>query len=223
MIALHAYDHDDTHGPLTIQTHVSEQNARFASGIYAGTAVITPRGPRQIAALRAGDLIETFDDGPQPITAIEGFNARILDMALPRALWPIGLAQGMLGNRRPVRLAPNQAVMLESDSAEQAFGDPFVMVPAATLLSLPCARLLSPSPFDKIYHIRFDTPQLIMTADAGVMLCEPKSLLHHWADTAPLGYTTLPLDYAQELLAQDIDCAGGIAPYLQKLTAQIAA
>lgn len=103
-----------------------------ADGILAGTCVATERGWQDVADLRAGDRIVTFDHGLRPLTAA-GRGTLSSAGALPRAAQPLHVPVGALGNRRALTLLPGQSVLIESDRAEALYGDPFVLVPAAAL------------------------------------------------------------------------------------------
>ncbi|MEM7489558.1 MAG: Hint domain-containing protein, partial [Pseudomonadota bacterium] len=91
----------------------------FAAGIpcfTAGTLLETPRGPRPVEFLRPGDLVQTVDDGPQPIlwAAARWLDHRTL-VANP-ALRPIRIAPGALGNDDAVLVSPQHGIGLRSDA-----------------------------------------------------------------------------------------------------------
>ncbi|WP_323038314.1 Hint domain-containing protein [Gemmobacter sp.] len=135
--------------------------AFVTEGLLDGTLIATPDGWQAVERLEPGDRVLTFDGGPQPIVAVQ--------MALvqagrdwPQAHWPLAVPDGALGNRGPLRLLPGQPVLLESDLAEEMFGDPFALIPAAALqgwrgiapgppMAQECVRLLVLSVDEVIY------------------------------------------------------------------------
>lgn len=107
-------------------------NALREDGLAVGTMVQTPYGMQRIEALQPGDLVMTFDNGPQPIAAIH--STTIAGASLPRhKAFVMQVPAEALGNNRPVRMLPNQEVLIESDIAEEVTGDPFVLIPAVLL------------------------------------------------------------------------------------------
>lgn len=110
----------------------AEGGVFVTEGVLDGTLIATPGGWQAVEHLSPGDRVLTFDGGPQEIVAVQ--------MALvqagqdwPRAHWPLEVPDGALGNRGLLRLLPGQPVLLECDLAEEMFGDPFVLIPAAAL------------------------------------------------------------------------------------------
>lgn len=101
-------------------------------GLVAGTAVATPEGWRAVETLSVGERVLTFDGGAQEVRHVS------------RRLWPgpgigapqplVRLPSGLVGNAAPLLLMPGQDVMVESDAAEEAWGDPFALVRASALV-----------------------------------------------------------------------------------------
>jgi hypothetical protein len=106
----------------------------LAAGLLAGTLIATEAGWRPVETVRPRDLVLTFDAGAQPIVAIEHVSRATPDLSGLPHLWPLEVPLGALGNRRhPLRLLPEQLVLIEADAAERRYGDPFVLVPALAL------------------------------------------------------------------------------------------
>lgn len=98
-------------------------------GLLPATRILTPKGPRPAAELRAGDLVSTADAGPQPL------------------IWSDGLVLPALGSDRPVRLlAPffgqgadlvihsRHRVLVSGPEVEYLFGRDEVLVEARHLV-----------------------------------------------------------------------------------------
>lgn len=111
-------------------------------GVLAGTEIATPDGWRAAETIKAGDEVLTFDGGTQVVRAV----TRRLHPAPRRSrVEPIiHVPAGTVGNRRDLALLPDQGVMVESDLAEAAWGDPFALVTARALLALEGVQAVLP-------------------------------------------------------------------------------
>ncbi len=107
--------------------------SQVATGLVAGTKVATQIGWRGVEAVSAGDLVLTFDGGFQIVTAVTRQYVRTAGAGDNYATWPMVVPADALGNREAMTLLPQQAVLVESDTAEAIFGDPFAMIPASAL------------------------------------------------------------------------------------------
>ncbi len=166
-----------------------------AEGILTGTRLATQAGWQPVERLRAGDLVLTFDAGPQPVSRVERISRDVDLSALPH-LWPLAVPAGALGNAEAFWLLPEQPVLIEADAAETLYGDPFVLVPGLALdgwngigRSLPPRRL-------ELVTLEFAEDQTVY--------CSGGALLHCAADASPLDRLlgTAPaaaprLDYAE--------------------------
>ncbi len=100
-------------------------------GLIAGTLVASELGWRPVEALAVGDRVATFDNGLQTIVDVR--RTQLCLDALPGDQRPVTVPVGALGNQRVTRLLPEQGIVVESDAAQDAFGDPFALVEAAVL------------------------------------------------------------------------------------------
>lgn len=105
-----------------------------------GTHIATPNGPCAVEDLRAGDLVETLDQGAQPVAFV---HARTLDethlAAHPRHV-PVRIRAGALGAGMPARdltVSPQHRILLRSPIAQRMFGATEVLAPAAGLIDCP--------------------------------------------------------------------------------------
>jgi len=122
------------------RTH-SGAGARVAGGVICftpETRLATPAGPRMIRDLRPGDLIETRDNGAQPVmwcAQRRMTGARLY--AMPH-LRPIRLKAGALGIDRPdedLLVSPQHRMLLKGPAAQALFNTPEVLVAAEDLLN----------------------------------------------------------------------------------------
>ncbi|MEE4346798.1 MAG: Hint domain-containing protein [Paracoccaceae bacterium] len=107
-----------------------------------GTRIDTPDGPRAVEDLRAGDIVETLDAGPQPIVWVGSRMASGLgDDA------PVLIRKGTLGNRADLRVSPQHRMLIRDPLAELHSGEAEVLVPSVHLvnetsvLRAPCAAV----------------------------------------------------------------------------------
>lgn len=103
-----------------------------------GTWLATPGGPRQIEALCPGDLIETRDNGPQPVlwTGHRRMSGARL-YAMPH-LRPIRFRSGALGSGRPdqdLLVSPQHRMLVKGPSAQALFNTSEVLVAAENLVN----------------------------------------------------------------------------------------
>lgn len=102
-----------------------------------GTRIETGHGPRPVEALRAGDLVQTRDDGLQPVlwrgeTRISG-----AELYLQPELRPVRLRRGAMGTGcpdAPLVVSPRHRVLLGGPQAMALFNTPEVLVAACDLL-----------------------------------------------------------------------------------------
>lgn len=196
-------------------------NLDIVHGVYSDTALLGPNGPRNVATLRPGELLQTFDHGPQAIASIEAVHFSIFKSTPPPETWPLALPRGSVRGAHYRTLAPKQCLVIESDTAEEIFGDPFIIVPGTALEVLPGIERIRPSRERTLYRIQFDAPQLVLTDQGGVLLFETSSMLDHWDDLTReddghlLSYTVLTSDYAREIIRHDLERAGGLEAYIR--------
>jgi len=103
-----------------------------------GTWLSTPDGPRRIQTLHPGDLIETRDNGPQPVlwTGHRRMSGARL-YAMPH-LRPIRFRNGALGIGRPdedLLVSPQHRMLVKGQAAQALFNTPEVLMAAETLVN----------------------------------------------------------------------------------------
>lgn len=86
------------------QCDLSGMHAPSASGVICflpGTLIDTPQGARKVEALRPGDLVQTRDNGAQPLVWSGQTVLRGAELYLHPDLRPIRIAAGALGEGAP--------------------------------------------------------------------------------------------------------------------------
>lgn len=121
----------------------------------AGTRIRTPYGDRPVEDLMPGDLVDTRDDGAQPIRWIGS-------RAVPAEgdLAPIVIRKNTFGRHDTVMVSPQHRVLVRDSLAELLFGEGEVLVAAKDLVNDHSVR---PKPGGEVtyVHLMFDRHQLV--------------------------------------------------------------
>ncbi|WP_159441438.1 Hint domain-containing protein [Gemmobacter megaterium] len=213
------------HGLGSLGWSSGDKDLAFVTeGMLDGTLIATAEGWRRVEQISPGDRVLTFDGGPQTVIAVQSAIVEAGWSGWPRAHWPLVVPDDALGNRGPLRLLPGQPVLLESDLAEDMFGDPFALIPAAALEGW---RGIAPAP-----PMHQETVRLLILPVDEVVYVAGHMLLYCPADNATglpgfgaagdrgaarAGYAPLSLASAREfvacLIAEDVGAAlRGAAP-----------
>lgn len=107
----------------------------FVALFTPGTRIATPAGPRAVELLSAGDSVMTHG-GARRIVRTELRSLPREDWTYRRALWPIRVPVGSLGNAVPLRLAPQQRVWLAGPTLETEMGVAGLWAPVEWLTGL---------------------------------------------------------------------------------------
>ena len=121
----------------------------------AGTLIRTPGGEVPVEALKPGDLVETLDDGPQPMRWI----GRRLVVA-KGAFAPVRIAPGAFGGHGGLMLSPQHRVMVQDRIAELLFGVAEVLVAAKDLVNGSSVQVVEGGWVEYV-HILFDRHQVV--------------------------------------------------------------
>ncbi len=78
---------------------------------------------------------------------------------------------GAFGNDRPFHLMGGQNIMVESDAAEDMFGDPFSVIPAHALDGVRRIEKAPPKDAMEIVHIYFSEEQVVFGEHGALYLC----------------------------------------------------
>ncbi|WP_306153764.1 Hint domain-containing protein [Roseovarius sp. MMSF_3281] len=190
-----------------------------------GTRVATAMGWRKIERLGAGDMVLTFDHGMREVTKVTRVRLWRGEGACPRRFWPLEVPAKVLGNRTIMRILPGQAVMLESDIAEEAYGDPFALVRARVLEGIRGIERTPPVGDAEVIMLYFADEQVIFGEDGALFLCpSSRDLIARALDGDDSLYSILPVHEALRLVDQiesEDTCSGPATP--QDIGAAVAA
>lgn len=169
-------------------------------GIVAGTKVATPQGWRVVEAVAPGDQVLTFDGGMQTVVQVkrEVIYANA-DTDTPES-WPLTVPADALGNAAPLTLMPKQAVLVESDTAESVFGDPFAMLPAEALDGFRGITRCKPHGRFEVVVIQFARDEVIF-ANVGALFFCPRAVDMLEVASEPADYNVMPLEQADLLVS----------------------
>lgn len=122
-----------------------------------GTMILTQHGERAVEDLAPGDLVETRDNGLQPIRWIGSRT-----VAATGRFAPVAIDAGTFGMHRRLVVSPQHRVMLTHWMAELMFGEDEVLVAAKDLVNDCSVRVLEGGKVD-YFHLLFDQHQIIFS------------------------------------------------------------
>ncbi|NIY72353.1 hypothetical protein HCZ30_07870 [Marivivens donghaensis] len=169
-------------------------------GFMTGSTIATPNGWRFVEALSVGDEVMTFDGGAQRIVDIRRHYIYTHESHDQIEYWPIHVPTGALSNLKDMMLLPNQAVMIESDAAEEVYGDPFALVPAASLEGLRKIARVKPSPRVEVISLSCARDQILFTNGNTLCLCRKSRDMMDELFGRDQSYRILPMDQAELLV-----------------------
>lgn len=174
------------------------------SGLIEGTRVATAVGWQRVETVSVGDRVLTFDHGLQPVRAIRRVALWTGEGHVPRRFRPLHVPAGVLGNSDDMVVLPRQGLMVESDAAEAAIGDPFPLVRAEALDGL-CGirRMHAASPFD-VFVMQFENDEIVFTAHGALCVCAAAGDMLQRLFQAPetIEYRLLSDDTEADLIAR---------------------
>lgn len=137
-----------------------------------GTIIETDLGPRPVESLLAGDLIQTHDNGLQPVLWVGRKRLDTLDLMRAPHLHPIRVPQGALGHGLPWKdlvLSPQHRLLLSDWRMELLFGDGEAL--AAVKHFEGCDGIMQDRAVSSVtyYHLLFDQHEIV---SANGVLCE---------------------------------------------------
>ncbi|MEM9432803.1 MAG: Hint domain-containing protein [Pseudomonadota bacterium] len=129
-----------------------------------GTLIETPNGPCLIEDLKAGDLVETLDRGPQPLTWVGQVHLSAEALRARPALRPIKIERNALGPRCPSQtmiVSPQHRILVSGWRASYFFGETEVLVAAKDLCNGRSVNRITPTEGVCYMHLLFDGHELI--------------------------------------------------------------
>ena len=128
----------------------------------SGTLIETSTGPQAVETLRSGDLVNTLDDGPQPIRWIGGTTVSGLG-----ANAPVLIRRGAIGNLRDLWVSQNHRILVTGAKAELLFGESQVLVAAKHLVNDSTIRIV-PCETVSYWHFLCDSHQIVFAEGSPV-------------------------------------------------------
>ncbi|CUH65669.1 hypothetical protein TG4357_01990 [Thalassovita gelatinovora] len=121
----------------------------------SGTQILTARGYVPVQHLVEGDMVETLDDGPQPLAWIGTQDRRGI-----MALAPVRVGKGILGNSRPLLLSQQHRVLIRPGQGIILSQREETLVPIKSMVGQRGVTL-APCAWIKYYHLLFDKHQVL--------------------------------------------------------------
>jgi len=177
----------------------------LACGLVAGTRVATAMGWRPVQAIAEGDLVLTFDRGLEPVrNMVRGTNWERCSPC-PDSMRPLHVPIGALGNQQEMTILPEQSVMVESDTADELFGDPFALIAGAELGGFRGIERVCPETELEVIQLHFDADEIVFANLGALAFCPSAWMLGidtilSECDEEPSRYRNLPHDEAAMLI-----------------------
>ncbi|MBN2907799.1 MAG: Hint domain-containing protein [Rhodobacteraceae bacterium] len=125
----------------------------------AGTPLRTPGGHTAVEQLRPGDLVETRDNGAQPIRWIGAHEVPACGQAAP-----VQLFAPYLGLLRDVIVAPDQRLLMAGAEVEYLFGEEEVLIEAQGLCQSPFAAPRRGQKVMRYFQVLLDRHEILEAA-----------------------------------------------------------
>lgn len=148
----------------------------------AGTLIRTAQGEVAIETLKVGDMVETRDNGLQPIRWVGSVHLGPQDLQRAPNLRPIRIRAGALGRGVPqtdLLVSPQHRVLLRSKIAERMFGTREVLVAAKQLLQVEGIDIATDVAEVTYLHMLFDRHEVVVSngAETETLYTGPQALL----------------------------------------------
>ena len=151
---------DDVSDVITSLSNTFEAELGDVVCFCCGTKIRTDHGEVPIEQLEVGDMVQTVDNGFEPIRWIGSKTVSGIGRHAP-----ISFQKGTLGNKRELRLSPQHRVLLRDWRAELMFGYSEVLVPAKSLVNEVTIRRIVGGSVE-YFHLLLDSHNLVFAEDA---------------------------------------------------------
>lgn len=142
-----------------LQTDVGFVTVETILCFVAGTMIQTPNGEVEVDVLTSGDMVMTYDNGPQPVRWVGQRRVRAIGNFAP-----IQIKAGTFGDHGTLLLSPQHRVLVRDSLAELLFGERKVLVAAKDLVNDNSVRRIEGDTIDYI-HILFDKHKVVFSED----------------------------------------------------------
>ena len=130
----------------------------------AGTMVRTSEGDRRVDQIQIGDLVETLDNGAQPVRWVG-----VQNVALTDKLCPVKIRAGALGANLPssdLMVSQQHRMLVSSKVVPRMFGTNEVLVSAKSLIGIDGIEICKDLKAITYCHILFEEHQVVFANDA---------------------------------------------------------
>ena len=131
--------------------------ATFVVCFASGTAIRTPRGDVAVEDLKAGDLVETLDNGPQPVRWIGRTELGPDDLDAAPNMRPVTIRKDVIGNARDLTVSPQHGLLI---------GDRLVRARHLAETAGTGVRIARGKRSVTYLHLMFDSHQVVFAEDA---------------------------------------------------------
>lgn len=131
-----------------------------------GARIRTDCGDIAVEDLKLGDLVETMDNGFQPIRWIGSSKLSIRDLITLPHMRPITIAPGSLGPNLPeneLRLSPQHRVLLSGWSVQLNFGLDEIFAPAKSIIGRAGVSVDQNCRDVEYFHFMFDNHEVVFS------------------------------------------------------------
>jgi len=142
-----------------------------AVGLVSGTRVATSKGWCPVEKVAIGDSVLTFDAGLQVVIAASHNLIWDRDEPCPKALWPLLVPSGSIGNIDETLLLPDQAVMVKTPRSVAQQGMSTALISASALVGWRGIRRVIPSIPVEGFTIYFASNQVVLANIGLQFLC----------------------------------------------------
>ncbi|WP_457646328.1 Hint domain-containing protein, partial [Profundibacter sp.] len=136
----------------------SRETWNYVTCFVCGTKIETANGPVAIENLKTGDLVQTVDNGLQPLRWIGSRT-----VPAENTFAPVLIRKGALGNTEDLRVSPQHRILLSGWRAEVNLGVSEVLAPAKSLINGETI-LRETGGEVEYFHIMFDRHELVFAA-----------------------------------------------------------
>ncbi len=129
-----------------------------------GTEIATTKGTVKVEDLNVGDLVQTVDQGLQPLRWIGVRTMKKANFDESPHLRPIRICQGALGHGLPLKdlvVSPQHRMLVRSAIAKRMFDQAEVLAAAKHLIEIPGIEVAEDIDDVVYYHLAFDQHQLV--------------------------------------------------------------
>ena len=144
------------------------------SGLVEGTKIATAMGFQRIETIEAGARIVTYDNGLQEVRAVRR-DSVWASADCPRAMQPLFVPAGAIGNAQDMMLLPHQTVLIESEAAKAELGDACVLMQAKDLEGVCGIVRVAPEAPAEVVTLEFDNDEVIFAASGAMCICPSRT------------------------------------------------